>query len=158
MECVVPRTYVGGVEGGGLYAEGVTHHSPGSRTRAPWVRTNTMFFNPERVAQWHGVLCNPFRVDRSWSRSNPGCASTRPWAVLCNAFGVNASDADSADVTPYLQTTPKPDDLQAGRGRSRGWGAGRLSPAFRKRFLAHAPHVPRRESMTPWRNRSEGSV
>ena len=97
-----------------LYAEGVTQHSPGSpRSGAPWDaapqpdpctsiprgslrrrRSQHSPGSPRSGAPW--ARCrNQTRVrrfpgvPRSIRGGGPGCAAARrPWAVLCNAFGV----------------------------------------------------------------------
>jgi len=40
----------------------------------------------------HPALCNPFGVTMNRNAAIPGCAS-RPWAALCNAFGVSVAVA-----------------------------------------------------------------
>src|SRR5207253_2679119 len=69
------------------YAEGVAQHSPGSRQRTLGTETRGRLY-PERVAQGQShPLCNPFGVGRIGGSPSQG-ALARPWAVLCNAFGV----------------------------------------------------------------------
>ena len=94
-----------------LYPEGVADHSPGSRS-APLGPGGRGRVYPERVgAGSAGALYNPFRVDPTPSTGArvrsatlgcglqplrgrpygvhrvPGCAP-RPWAAICNPFGV----------------------------------------------------------------------
>src|SRR4051812_30206395 len=42
----------------------------------------------------------PFGVQKHGAIANPGCASTRPWALGCNPFGVKTG------VQPHSPTAP----------------------------------------------------
>ena len=77
----------------GIYPEGVAQHSPGWRVRERtlgqlWKETNY----PEGVAHaGNRQLSNPFGVMATMFHATQGAlADSRPWAVLCNPFGVNA--------------------------------------------------------------------
>ena len=64
------------------------HNTAQGRGSAPWEKSVAPMIYPEGVAQGAELaLCNPFGVD-NLSRSFSQGALTRPWAVLCNAFGV----------------------------------------------------------------------
>src|SRR5437867_181150 len=76
-----------------LYAEGVEQHSPGSR-----VRERTLGCLEHRIDYPDGVtqlldssLWYPFGVPALFRQLTQGAlADSRPWAGLCNPFGVNA--------------------------------------------------------------------
>ena len=76
-----------------FYPEGVAQPSPGSR-----VRERTLGQTPKQTIYPEGVthagivgLCNPFGVTDSITHTTQGAlADSRPWAVVCNAFGVGA--------------------------------------------------------------------
>ena len=68
--------------------EGVTSQSPGSQQR-PWVNRQSTGY-PEGVASIAARrLCNPFGVTPH-PFSPPRVREARPWASICNPFGVNA--------------------------------------------------------------------
>src|SRR5438552_18205525 len=84
--------------------KGVAQPSPGSRS-APWGAVAPHDIYPVGVAQGGAYLVQPLRGRSAWGRLlSPGCAA-RPWAELCNAFGVKRG--------PWLQNPARGFSLQS---------------------------------------------
>ena len=72
-----------------LYPEGVTQHSPGSLAKRaqPWVWGRTLENLCATLSGW--------KRTGPWSRPQVRSLRERPWAVLCNPFGVNCLGIES---------------------------------------------------------------
>ena len=77
------------------YAEGVSQQSPGSRS-APWECTGQSPANLYAEGVTPGCRETPMGCPWLW-RTVPRVRLWRPWALLCNAFGVRARSRHDLD-------------------------------------------------------------
>jgi hypothetical protein len=76
-----------------LYADGVAQPSPGSPKAHPWSRSPHPKRTPTGFHKAWQHCGTPLGFGRCPAAAFPGCAA-RPWAVMCNAFGVSEASTN----------------------------------------------------------------